>query len=75
MRKTRLFTFSDRLIAAYSQSGAEAIAREYCGTAAGVEPACGKIDYCDENGEPSGTVDAADCSAVWPKPCMGPDDY
>lgn len=73
-RKTRLYTFGDRLIAAYSLSGAKSIARDYCGTAVGIKPTEGEIDYCDEYGEPAGTVDAADCSAVWPKPCLVSDD-
>lgn len=66
-----------KFVAAFSAYGATRIVREYYGSARGdkIVPVTGAVDYVDEDGSPLGTVDAADCSSVWPIPMIVPDLY
>ncbi len=71
MRHTRLYQWNgDRMIAAYSLSGAKKLVREFEGTTKGHEiiSVSGPVDYCDFEGEPAGTINGEDCSAAWPTP-------
>ena len=72
-RKTKVYDFDGHLIAAYSLSGAKRIARDRFGSAAGIKPVTGPVEYADENGHPIGSVDGKDCSSIWPKPEVIPD--
>lgn len=74
-RKMMLFNWSDKLVAAYSLSGAARLIRERFETTRGAKivPVTGKVSYCDEGGEELGKVNATDCGRVWPVPMILPE--
>ena len=74
-RKLRLWMWGTKLVAAFSASGAVRIVREYYGSAAGYQivPVTGQVEYFDYDGTVIGTVNAEDCSGVWPTPSIIPE--
>jgi len=76
-RNLRLWMWGTKLVAAFSASGATRIVREYYGSASGskIVPVTGSVEYVDQDGSPLGTVNAEDCSSVWPIPMIVPDLY
>jgi hypothetical protein len=73
--KTRLFMVSDCLIAHWTLKDAKRLARLEGIPTKHAKAVTGEVGYCDMDGHLVGDVDAADCSAVWPEPCVVPDDY
>lgn len=74
-RKMMLFNWSDRLVAAYSLSGAARLIRERFETVRGskIVPVKGRVPYCDADGSELGRVNATDCGRVWPVPMILPE--
>ena len=74
-RKVMLFNWSDKLVAAYSLSGAARLIRERFETTRGskIVPVKGRVAYCDADGSELGKVNAANCGRVWPRPMILPE--
>lgn len=74
-RRMLLFNWSDRLVAAYSISGAKRIIRERFGSTRGSKmlPVTGRIAYHNEDGKVLGKVSGQNCGSVWPKPMLVPE--
>jgi len=74
-RKLQVFSWSDRLIVAYSMPQAAKLIREQFGSIRGsvIVAATGKVDYCDDEGHVIGSVNANNCGGVWPVPMIVPE--
>ncbi len=71
-RKTRLYRWQDKLVAAYDAANAAQVILDNFEVLLqpNVRPVTGDVDYFNHDGEKVGTVNGQDCSAVWPAPCV-----